>query len=214
MSIGFTHLSEYFPGETPLPPKQRMSEEEFVAWALRTHTNAEWIDGEVVYVSPQNREHGSLQLWLMRLLSEYAEANDLGTVCFEMLLRLSGGRRLRVPDIFFVRKGRESIIGETMVCEPPDLAIEIVSADSAARDWREKYLEYEDFGIREYWVIDPHLESVAAYTLDGQAKYQVIAIAEGKLYSRELPGLWLNTQWLSPSHRPPVSEVLRQWRLR
>ncbi|MGQ9574940.1 MAG: Uma2 family endonuclease [Thermoguttaceae bacterium] len=37
----------------------------------------------------------------------------------------------------------------------PVLAIEIVSPDSEARDWREKDLEYESGGVREYGVIDP-----------------------------------------------------------
>jgi len=29
--------------------------------------------------------------------------------------------------------------------------MEIVSPDSEARDWREKYLDYQAAGVREYW---------------------------------------------------------------
>ena len=36
----------------------------------------------------------------------------------------------------------------------PDLIIEVISDDSVGRDRAEKFEEYEEAGVREYWIID------------------------------------------------------------
>ena len=36
-----------------------------------------------------------------------------------------------------------------------DLCVEVVSPESVTRDCREKLTEYEQAGVREYWLIDP-----------------------------------------------------------
>lgn len=210
MSTSFTNLADFSPDDFALPPKERMSEEEYVAWVLRTGTKAEWVEGEVVYMSPQNREHSELLVWLIRLLADYVEERHLGSMHFDMLLRLSRRRNLRIPDIFFVSNERAQIIGPTMLREPPDLVIEIVSPDSSARDWREKYHEYEEFGIREYWVIDPAATSFEIYRLDDAGKYQHVDVVDGIFHSTVIAGLWLKAEWFSPTHRPTVREALRQ----
>jgi len=50
---------------------------------------------------------------------------------------------------------KEVIITNSEVDSVSNLVVEIVSPDSVERDWRMKYLEYEQAGINEYWVIDP-----------------------------------------------------------
>jgi Uma2 family endonuclease len=47
--------------------------------------------------------------------------------------------------------------------------IEILSPASAARDRGIKYDLYEDYGIREYWLVDPVSQFVEVYQLtDGE----------------------------------------------
>lgn len=52
--------------------------------------------------------------------------------------------------------------------------MEIVSPDSVARDWREKYFEYQRAGVREYWVLDPLVPTIEAYTLGKSGDYHRI----------------------------------------
>ena len=44
---------------------------------------------------------------------------------------------------------------DTFLDGPADLVIEVISDDSVTRDRVEKFDEYLEAGVREYWVIDP-----------------------------------------------------------
>jgi len=206
------------PAELSLAAPGRMTEEEFVAWC-NEDTRAEWADGEVIMMSPQNTEHAGLGGWLVSLLSIFVEQRDLGRVLYEVQVRLPEQRRRRTPDLIFIAKGREDSIHRNHVEGPPDLIVEIVSPDSEARDWREKYLEYQAGGVREYWVIDPMSEHMEAYLLGGEpgreaaqsvpAQYQRIHEEQGVIRSGVLADLRLHTAWLWPATRPKVLDALR-----
>ncbi len=53
----------------------------------------------------------------------------------------------------------------------PDLVFEVLSEENATRDLREKFDIYEEFGVREYWIVDPVHESVLVYVLNESEKY-------------------------------------------
>jgi len=65
-----------------------------------------------------------------------------------------------------------------------------------ARDWREKYLDYQAAGVREYWVIDPMARRVEAYAMDAQNQYERLEGQAGRIASRVLPGFYLEPEWL------------------
>jgi len=48
---------------------------------------------------------------------------------------------------------------------PADIAIEIVSPQTVARDRGEKYYEYARGAVREYWLIDPEARWAEFYHL-------------------------------------------------
>jgi Uma2 family endonuclease len=211
-------LDELPPGDVALCPRLRMTEEEFVAWCDED-TRAEWVDGEVLMMSPANLEHCDLSDWLIILLRTFVEDRNLGRVLSEAQVRLGAQRSRRVPDIWFLAESRRHLLRESHVEGPPDLVIEIVSPDSQSRDWREKYLEYEAAGVREYWVIDPMSRHVEAYALEpvppseGPAapenQYRRLAEREGIIASTVLPGFRLRTAWLWPP-RPKALAALQE----
>src|SRR5215510_13117158 len=148
--------SQSAPVESPVvTPHLRMTEEEFVTWCDED-IKAEWVDGEVIMPSPANLKHVDLAGFLNLILRMFVTSRGLGVVYGpELQVRFASLRRRRVPDLLFVSTERMSILKATEVDGAPDLIVEIVSPDSPARDWREKYLEYEAAGVREYWVADP-----------------------------------------------------------
>jgi Uma2 family endonuclease len=68
------------------------------------------------------------------------------------------------PDILFIAKERLNIIGEKNIQGAPDLVIEILSESSAYRDMVKKKKLYAQFGVKEYWIIDPEEKTVEIYT--------------------------------------------------
>jgi len=174
--------------------RARMTEEEFERWAMAERVRAEWVEGEVLLMSPVSYDHTNILEWVMWLLKTYTTKYRLGEVHGpEYMNRLKGRRRL--PDIFFVAKGRERLFTKNYLNGPADLIIEVVSPDSQSRDWRDKYLEYESNGVREYWIIDPVSEAAEFYELkDG--KYVAIRAKKGVIRSAVLDGFWLQIDWL------------------
>jgi Uma2 family endonuclease len=188
----------------------RMTEAEFVDWC-DSDTWAEWKDGEVILMSPVRIIHGDLQGFLAHLLRSYTEEYDLGTVLTEPCqVRLAAQRRRRSPDIMFISKERSALLEEFQVNGAPDLIVEIVSPESQSRDRREKFLEYQAAGVREYWLVDPMSQTVEIYVLGKSKKYELVEEIDEKIPSTVLKGLYLKPAWLWQSSRPKVAALLHQ----
>lgn len=213
------HAGDWDAADMPVVPT-RMSEAQFEDWVLANrNVRAEWVEGEVQMMSPANFDHCEINLWLLRLLGDFVEAGGAGGVVgFDYMIRLRGGTLRRVPDVFYVAEQRKDLITRNYLDGPPDLAVEIVSSDSQSRDFREKYLEYEAAGVREYWIVDPFSRHIEAYCLSqgeqaGDAsggKFVRIDEQDGRLASTVLDGLYLRNEWLWATPRPKVRDVLKE----
>lgn len=76
----------------------------------------------------------------------------------------------------------------------PDLVIEILSPGNNKKELLNKYTIYEEFGVKEYWIVSPEEKTLLKYTLDRQGKYQpskLFTLSE-KVYSEVLPGFELD----------------------
>ena len=190
-------------------PGRRMTEEEFVAWCDED-TKAEWVDGEVIVMSPSSYRHVRIESFLSKLISEYAEGLGFGVVVGpEFMIRLGDQRRRRVPDLLFVAADRLHLLRANHLEGAPDWALEITSPESANRDRRDKHREYAEAGVREYWLVDPIEESVEAFELAGGA-YRPIPEVAGRVASGVLPGFWLRPEWLWDEPRPRILALLRE----
>ena len=61
----------------------------------------------------------------------------------------------REPDILFISKDNLPNLTPKRFQGSPDLIIEIVSTSSVIEDRVQKLTQYEQAGVREYWIIDP-----------------------------------------------------------
>ncbi len=203
------HASFELPNDHPWPAP-RMTEEQFLAWCDED-VRAEWVDGEVIVMSPANSDHIDLNLWLGAVLRGLVEHHDLGRVfTTELLVRFAKQRRRRMPDLLFVAKARLDIIKKAHIEGAPDLIMEIVSPDSGSRDWRVKYLEYELAGVREYWIIDPMSQGIEAYALDEHHAYRRIEPSEDRIASVVLPGFFIRPARLWGERRIGILAALRE----
>ena len=176
-----------------------MSYADFLEWA-DDDTHAEWVRGEVIIFMPPKTAHQLLANFLNQIISMYVDFFDLGTVLtapFEM--SILPGEVSREPDLLFVARDNEHRLTPDRLVGPADLVLEVVSPSSARRDRHEKWQEYQDAGVREYWLVDPRpdQQTAAFYQRTPQGRYEPAALdSEGRYHSAVLPGFWLRPAWL------------------
>ena len=186
-----------------------MTEREFVDWVGDGW--AEWVNGEVIIMSPVNYEHADYHSFLFALIRGWVDEHDLGKVLTEPCqIRFELAKSRRSPDIIFVSNRKMSLMKSAHFEGAPDLIVEIVSPDSQNRDRREKFLEYEKAGVREYWIVDPLSEKIDAFALGKDRKLKAIPEKAGKILSKVLSGFYVMPAWLSQKKLPKVSALLRE----
>eukprot|EP01012_Entosiphon_sulcatum_P002394 TRINITY_DN10493_c0_g1_i1.p1 TRINITY_DN10493_c0_g1~~TRINITY_DN10493_c0_g1_i1.p1 ORF type:complete len:213 (-),score=9.71 TRINITY_DN10493_c0_g1_i1:370-1008(-) len=76
---------------------------------------------------------------------------------------------------------------------PPDLVVEVLSPGNTRMELLNKYRVYEEFGVKEYWIVSQSDQSILIYTLNGEGKFQpskIFTLSE-KITSSVLPGFEL-----------------------
>ncbi|MGH9943166.1 MAG: Uma2 family endonuclease [Pyrinomonadaceae bacterium] len=198
-------------GAGSTPPK--ITYEEFLRQADED-VSAEWVDGEVHYISPASTKHQDLSDFLVAILRFFVEARDAGVV-LSAPFQMKTGPELpgREPDLLFVAREHLNRLKQTRLEGPADLAVEIISPESRARDRGAKFYEYEQGGVREYWMLDHLRKQAEFYQLNAEGIYQVVAPVDGVYHSCVLEGLALRVEWLWQEPLPTLLSVLKEWKL-
>jgi Uma2 family endonuclease len=128
----------------------------------------ELMDGELHVTPAPSTTHQAVAQNIEFMLMQHVRETRAGRVFHAPLdVVLGDGARRDVvqPDILFIDRAREHIITEPEVAGAPDLAIEILSPTTKARDPGLKNTIYARAGVREYWIVDPAQELVDVFTL-------------------------------------------------
>ena len=192
----------------PKAPTQPMTYPEFLDW-LDEDTTAEWVEGHVEMASPASVDHQRLVRFLSGIMWSFAREHHLGEVLMAPFqVKLGTDLPGREPDVLFVRRERLDRLRKTWLEGPPDIAVEVMSAESAARDRGAKYLEYQAAGVAEYWLVDPEQERAEFHVRGGDGGWHVaVAGRQGYFASGVLPGFWLEVGWLWCNPLPDEDEV-------
>lgn len=193
------------------PPPGPLTFEQFHDW-LDEDTWAEWVNGEVQMVSPSADPHADLADFLTAILRDWVETYDLGIVrSAPFLMRLGAPvNRGREPDLLFIAREHLSRRRRTYLDGPADAVIEIVSPESFARDRGEKFVEYEQAGVPEYWMLDRDRRWAEFYQLGPDGRYEPVFAGRSGVYeSRALRGLRLPVDWLWQEPLPKLVEARR-----
>jgi len=169
----------------------------------------EWANGEALIHMPPSTRHQNVGDFVLAVLRQYVEFLRLGQVLsapFEM--KLGEGKASREPDILFLARENLDRLTDQRLIGPADLAVEVVSPSTAAHDRATKFEEYQEAGVREYWLIDPRpgKDRVDFWVLGGDGCYRPVPLDENGIYrSTVVPGFWLDAGWL---REPKLPEVL------
>ncbi|MFO0803734.1 MAG: Uma2 family endonuclease [Gemmataceae bacterium] len=134
------------------------------AWASEydpyDHDAYEVIDGLNVEMPPMSADSQFVASRIVRHLSNYGSANNIGEACTETLFKLPLPiDRQRRPDVAFVpysRWAKDRMPPATNAWDVlPDLCVEVVSPSDLADEIEDKIGEYLQAGVRQVWVVYP-----------------------------------------------------------
>ena len=123
-------------------------------------------------------------------------------------MQTESGLRLD-PDVIYVANSSLDRLNDAYLEGPPDIVIEVCSNASSAVDRGDKFVVYEEIGVREYWLVDPLRQLANMYYLSPDGCFDEFRPdTAGRLRSRVLTGLVLDVDLLWRRVLPTTAEVL------
>lgn len=183
------------PLNTPVQPARTWPEQEhwtYEDWAQLPSdgTIYEVIDGVLYMSPPPSTSHETVSNNLDYTLMTYARKNKGRVFTAPVGVRLPNQPVPFQPDLVYVSKSRQHIIGKQYIEGVPDLVVEVLSPSNWPYDRHEKLQVYQEAGIPEYWIVDYRARTVEVFYLE-EGEY---VLQQGKLkvgdtaVSRALPG--------------------------
>lgn len=114
----------------------------------------EFVDGQLVEEEVGSNRHEIVVNWIAGALRDWARARGMLVLASEHKLGISPTRG-RKPDVAVYARGSRLGPG-SMSRTPPHLIVEVISpaARDIRRDRYEKRIEYAQFGVHYYWLVD------------------------------------------------------------
>ena len=158
--------------------KKLWSFDQLIAEMPEVNQPTELWDGELIMTPSPTSAHQAVVARLVHAISEFVSNQQLGQVYFAPLDVVFTQRRVVQPDIIFISTSKQSII-QDRIRGVPDLIVEVVSIGTWRRDSVDKRALYEQFGVSEYWIVDPEAETIEVL---------VLQVGEYHLFGRFVPG--------------------------
>lgn len=174
----------------------RMSSDEFLALP-DDGKHYELIEGELVLNPAPVPRHQWILAKLHFALHGYLETHQSGRAFFSPIDVVLSSENVLEPDIVVLLTDRLSLAGPKNVQGPPNIVIETLSERTRRRDEVTKRRLYEQYGVDEYWIFDPEIDTVKIYRRAGNAFDRAIEInteAGGTITSPLLPGFALDVR--------------------
>jgi Uma2 family endonuclease len=170
----------------------------------------EWVDGVVIKKSAITLKHDDITSYLRGLLRAYLALKPVGRVVgAPFVMRFQSLKSCREPDLQVILKANPGILHKTYMGGAADICIEVISPGTESTDYGDKFKEYEEGGVREYWIIDPIREECHFYRLTDKQLYKSQPINDDGYYiSPLLPQFMLHVPTLWQEELPTIIEVV------
>jgi len=160
-----------------MPKTKIVDLEEFLQMDKENEHRLEYFDGEVVCLEPPSVEHQRVLLNIAAKFRNYFRGKSCEVFISPLDVWLTNEEKtakVKVqPDLIVICD--KTGLMENAYEGVPVLVIEIISISSQTHDRIRKYITYMEFGIKEYWIINPKLKTVEVYTLE-KGEYKQAAI--------------------------------------
>jgi Uma2 family endonuclease len=175
--------------------------------------HCEWVDGTVVKLMPIEDRHDDLYTYLRKLFEAYFDFNPIAFVRAEpWVMKLP--TRGREPDLMIIMNDNPHPIHKTHIDGPADIVVEILSPGNEGVDLNDKFREYEQGGVREYWMVDHRCKRPLFYRRNEEGLFMMqLEDDDGNYTTPLLPKFKLHVPTLWQEKLPgilAVVEVVRQ----
>ncbi|MDJ1182194.1 Uma2 family endonuclease [Roseofilum casamattae] len=131
----------------------------------------ELFNGELIAMPPESGLNVEIATFLVLQFARVLPYRQVRSNGLEVEVR--GEPKNRYPDLTIIRQEHIELLAQRntirLSMPPPLLVVEVVSPGEIQRerDYIAKRKQYQDCGIPEYWIVDPHRESILVLELTG-----------------------------------------------
>jgi Uma2 family endonuclease len=158
-------------------------------WILPEGEPVQLLRGRFILSPSPNILHQLIAGRIYELFCSIADQTDGCAVIAPMDTVLSEDT-IPQPDLIYIRSNNKAIV-EDRVRGVPDLVIEVLSRSTAKVDRLEKMDLYAQYGIAEYWIVDPESQ-VFEFLILKDGSYQEHAAQSDRYTSPQFPEVTLD----------------------
>lgn len=164
----------------------------------------EWIDGEIIKLSPTISGHNLKIRKLFLALYAFATEHQLGEVFAEATFILPDSPEIqwvegsREPDVMFVSAAKYEVFLSQPEAESkpfrfiPDLVVEVISPTDRYSEVSKKIKAYLADGVRLIWAVDMEEKTITVYSPDRPV--QILTVEQTLTGGDVLPGFTMMVQ--------------------
>ncbi len=148
----------------------------------------ELIDGQIVKERTPTYWHQKISLSIATEIYNQLKQNHKGEVVVAPMDVFIGGHVVQ-PDLLFISTERLNIVQEGKIKYAPDVVFEIISPSNAFNDTKVKFDIYEQFGVKEYFIVYPDDKTVVKYVLSNgrfHEEYREVGLVKSEAMSCEV----------------------------
>jgi Uma2 family endonuclease len=170
----------------------------------------EWVRGYVIKMSPISIRHENVVIYLRQLLNAFFALNPIGVVYGDPFVqRIDEVESRRQPDLQIILRTNPGKLTKTAMIGPADICIEVISEGTAGKDYGEKFEEYEQGGVGEYWIFDTEREEYRFFRRSEQGTFKSFYVdADGHYETPLLPKLKIHVPTLWEEELPNILQIV------
>ncbi|MCL2189582.1 MAG: Uma2 family endonuclease [Defluviitaleaceae bacterium] len=185
--------------------KPRYTYADYATWP--EYPRFELIEGEAIQMSAPSWEHQEISMALSGLFWTFLRGKKCRVLAAPFDVRLNFDtldNTVVQPDLVVICD-LDKLSNKKNCLGAPDMAIEILSSSTRSMDKLRKYNIYREFGVREYWVVDPFDRLVEVYVLENEKYTSFVYDDTSTIPVHILEGCEINLAEVFPPNESPAS---------
>lgn len=151
-------------------------------------TPCQLINGELIMSPAPKPNHQKVSRRLFKLIDKATAGK--GELFYAPIDLYIDNKNVFQPDLVYLSSKHTSSLTERGIEGLVDLVVEIISPSNSYTDRNQKKKKYLEFGVTEYWIVDPANQTIEIYTPAAGQDIPVLYLSgNGRVQSNAIPSL-------------------------